>query len=317
MHICILDGQTLNPGDLNWDGLKSFGTLDIYERSPLEEIVKRSKDADVVIVNKVKLNGSHFDELPKLKLICISATGYDNVDIQAAKERNIAVCNVSGYSTSGVAQHVFAMLLSWLNRPVEHDATVKEGQWVNSPDFSYTLLPIEELAGKTFGVFGFGQIGQRVASIAKAFGMRVLAVNKYPDRVQMDGVEFVDKETLARSSDYLSLHVPFNESTNAMVNSDFVQMMPDHAILINTGRGGLIQEEQLATALNQGQLAAALLDVLSTEPPQKNNPLLSAKNCLINPHIAWASVQSRQRLLAGIEGNIKDYLSGKETNRIV
>ena len=267
-------------------------------------------------MNKVKLDKSLLQQMPNLRLICISATGFDNVDIQAAKDLGIAVCNVKGYSTSGVAQHVFAQLLSYFNQPKDFWSKVSEGKWSKSEDFCFYLNPIEELQGKRIGIYGFGQIGQQLAKLALAFGMQVQAVNKYPERSQIDGVEFVEPETLIRTSEILSLHIPLNQSSKQMINKALIETMPKQAILVNTGRGGLIHEAELAESLNNGIIRAAFLDVLSSEPPQANNPLLDAKNCFITPHVAWASVASRKRLMEGLALNIAAFLDNTPLNRL-
>ena len=316
MKICILDGSTLNPGDLSWSSLEEFGELYIYDRTSANKIIDRAQDADILIVNKVKLDKSLLQQMPNLRLICISATGFDNVDIQAAKDLGIAVCNVKGYSTSGVAQHVFAQLLSYFNQPKDFWSKVSEGKWSKSEDFCFYLNPIEELQGKRIGIYGFGQIGQQLAKLALAFGMQVQAVNKYPERSQIDGVEFVEPETLIRTSEILSLHIPLNQSSKQMINKALIETMPKQAILVNTGRGGLIHEAELAGSLNNGIIRAAFLDVLSSEPPQANNPLLDAKNCFITPHVAWASVASRKRLMEGLALNIAAFLDNTPLNRL-
>lgn len=316
MKICILDGSTLNPGDLSWSSLEEFGELYIYDSTSANKIIDRAQDADILIVNKVKLDKSLLKQMPNLRLICISATGFDNVDIESAKDLGIAVCNVKGYSTSGVAQHVFAQLLTYFNQPKDFWSKVSEGKWSQSEDFCFYLNPIEELQGKRIGIYGFGQIGQQLAKLALAFGMQVQAVNKYPERSQIDGVEFVEPGKLIRTSEILSLHIPLNQSTKQMINKALIETMPKQAILVNTGRGGLIHEAELADSLNNGIIRAAFLDVLSSEPPQANNPLLDAKNCFITPHVAWASVASRKRLMEGLALNIAAFLDNTPLNRL-
>lgn len=316
MNICILDGSTLNPGDLTWEALETFGTLNIYDRTAPNQVVERSKDADILIVNKVKLDQYLLKQLPKLKLICISATGFDNVDIQSAKDLKIAVCNVKGYSTSGVAQHVFAQLLSYFNQARTFWKAVDDNKWESSPDFCFYLDPIEELTGKRLGIYGFGQIGQQVAKLALAFGMQVKAINKYPERNQMQEVEFVNEDELIAQSEILSLHIPLSPASSEMINTQFLNKMPANAILVNTGRGGLIHEQDLADQLNSNNLRAAFLDVLSTEPPLSTNPLLKTKNCFITPHVAWASVESRKRLMQGLAHNIQAFISKQSLNRL-
>jgi glycerate dehydrogenase len=316
MNICILDGSTLNPGDLNWAPIEQFGELSIYDRTPTDLIVERSQDADILIVNKVKLTKGLMAQMPKLRLICISATGFDNVDIQAAKELGIAVSNVKGYSTTGVAQHVFAQLLSYFNQAAQFWDKTSKDHWTNSKDFCFYLDPIEELAGKRIGIYGFGQIGQQVAKLALAFGMEVSAVSKYPEQTKMEGVQFVSPETLIKNSEIITLHIPLTPSSLEMVDNIFLDQLQENSILINTGRGGLINEQILADYLNKGRIRAAFLDVLSSEPPQNDNPLLKAKNCFITPHVAWASLQSRQRLMQGLADNIDAFYSNKSLNRL-
>lgn len=314
MKIIALDGRTLNPGDLSWEGLSAFGEYEIHDFTPREQVVERGKPADILLVNKVVLGKSELSKLPNLKCICVTATGYNNVDLQAARERNIPVCNAVGYSTDSVAQHVFALLLALTNRVYQHHISVQAGEWQRSDDFAYTLHTLPELAGKTFGIYGFGRIGQRVADLAQAFGMTVLATHKHPERDARPGVEFVRLEELFERSDAISLHAPLSEANREIVNAQLLQRMKPTAYLINTGRGGLIQEADLKLALQEKQLAGAALDVLSTEPPKEGNVLISAPNCIITPHLAWASLEARQRLMEITLNNIRAFQAGAPQN---
>jgi glycerate dehydrogenase len=314
MKIIALDGRTLNPGDLSWEGLGAFGEYKIHDFTPREQVVERGKPADILLVNKVVLRKSELSQLPNLKCICVTATGYNNVDLQAARERNIPVCNAVGYSTDSVAQHVFALLLALTNRVYQHHISVQAGEWQRSDDFAYTLHTLPELAGKTFGIYGFGRIGQRVADLAQAFGMTVLATHKHPERDARPGVEFVSLEELFERSDAISLHAPLSEANREIVNAQLLQRMKPTAYLINTGRGGLIQEADLKLALQEKQLAGAALDVLSTEPPKEGNVLISAPNCIITPHLAWASLEARQRLMEITLNNIRSFQAGAPQN---
>jgi glycerate dehydrogenase len=249
-----------------------------------------------------------------LKCICVTATGYNNVDLQAARERGIPVCNAVGYSTDSVAQHVFALLLALTNKVYQHHISVQAGEWQRSDDFAYTLHTLPELAGKIFGIYGFGRIGQRVADLAQAFGMKILATHKHPERDARPGVEFVSLEELFERSDVTSLHAPLSEANREIVNAQLLQRMKSTAYLINTGRGGLIQEADLKLALQEGQLAGAALDVLSTEPPKEGNVLISAPNCILTPHLAWASLEARQRLMDITLNNIRAFQAGAPQN---
>lgn len=314
MKIIALDGRTLNPGDLSWKGLSTFGEYEIHDFTPSEQVVERGKPADILLVNKVVLGKAELSQLPNLKCICVTATGYNNVDLQAARERNIPVCNAVGYSTDSVAQHVFALLLALTNRVYQHHISVQAGEWQRSDDFAYTLHTLPELAGKAFGIYGFGRIGQRVADLAQAFGMKVLATHKHPERDARPGVEFVSLEALFERSDAISLHAPLSEANREIVNAQLLQRMKPTAYLINAGRGGLIQEADLKLALQEKQLAGAALDVLSTEPPKEGNVLISAPNCIITPHLAWASLEARQRLMEITLNNIRAFQAGAPQN---
>jgi len=314
MKIVVLDGFAMNPGDLNWNALKQLGTTEIYDRSSSEETGKRIADAEIVLTNKVVLNKEMIEAAPKLKYIGVMATGYNIVDITAAHTRNIIVTNVPAYSTASVAQLTFAFILELANHTALYGESVRKGDWIRSKDFSYHLEPIMELQNKTLSIIGFGQIGKAVAKIALAFGMNVIFSHKHPERDQMPGVTFVDEKTCFREADILSLHCPLNESNLHFVNKELLATMKPTSFLINTSRGGLINEPDLAEALNNGIIAGAALDVLSTEPPSADNPLLQAKNCLINPHVAWATFESRSRLMKVVVNNVKAFLEGKAEN---
>ena len=314
--IVALDGYTMNPGDLSWDKIGMLGELEVYNRSTRSQAEERALDADILIVNKFVIDKAFLDNCGSLKLVCVSATGYNNVDIDACTKRNIKVCNVSNYSTSGVAQHVFAMLMHWLNQIGKHNNLVKKGYWSICPDFSFTASPIHELSGKQFGILGYGDIGKKVAQIAKAFGMHVLVCRKSDTPILEDGVQKVDLDTLLSNSDMLSLHANLDESTHQIINKASLSKMKKNAILINTSRGGLINEMDLAECLMEEKIAAALLDVLTEEPAPLNHPFYQIRTCKITPHIAWATVQSRTRLMKSVEENIAAFLAGKPQNEI-
>lgn len=312
MHILILDGYTLNPGDLTWAPFEALGTLRYFDRTPVGETVERARDAEVIITNKAPVTGEMMAQLPKLKYIGVTATGFNIVDVAAARERGIVVTNVSDYGSMAVAQQVFAMVLNFTNRIQEHSESVRAGGWAACPDFAYTLSPIPELGGKTLGLMGYGNIARAVADIGRAFGMRILANRRTPQ--PEPGVAFVDVDTLFRESDFLSLHCPLTPETGGLVNARTLGLMKPTALLVNTGRGPLVVEEDLAAALRDGKLAGAAVDVLSKEPPPADNPLLSAPNCVVTPHNAWAAVEARQRLMQGAADNLRAFLEGKPVN---
>jgi glycerate dehydrogenase len=314
MNIVVLDGYTLNPGDLTWKGIEAFGDVKIYERTPPKQIADRCKEADIVLTNKAPLNRSTLEQLPRLKLIAVTATGYNIVDTLTAKENGVAVCNVPGYGTASVAQHVFALLLELTNAVGVNSATVKESKWQQSIDWCYSEQPITELSGKTFGIVGFGNIGQRVARIATAFGMKVIYSN--PNKKESNAGEQRDLITVFKESDVVSLHCPLKADNNEFVNKELLHQMKRNAFLINTARGQLIHEADLADALNEGVIAGAALDVLSVEPPSSNNPLLTARNCIITPHNAWMSKEARQRIMETTQSNIEAFLNGEVKNRV-
>jgi len=306
-EICFLDAYTLSPGDLDLSDLDQLGHLTKYDRTSPSDIVERAKNAEIVITNKCNLNEEIISQLPHLKLIQVAATGYNNIDLNAAQKADVTVCNVSGYSTESVAQHVFALLLNYTNRVDLYHKEVRLQKWSETPDFSYWHNPIPALQSKTFGIIGYGQIGQAVAKIASAFGMRVLVSHKYDAKSTDSNITFHDQDYVFENANVISLHAPLNDSTNAFINSDSLKHMSSDTILINTGRGGLINERDLADALNDGVIQAALLDVLSAEPPLNDNPLINATNCYITPHQAWSNIRARQQLLAGIVNNIINF----------
>lgn len=316
-QIVILDGHTLNPGDLTWSVLEAIGECTIYPRTAPELTIERAKSAEIVIVNKHILSADLLTQLPNLRYIGVSATGYNNVDVATANQKGITVSNVAGYSTPAVAQHVFALLLHMTNRVAAYDKSIKDGDWANSPDFSYTLGTLPELTSLTLGIYGLGRIGQAVADIGLAFGMRVLACHKHPVRDAKTGVEFVDLATLFRESNVISLHAPLTPANTQIVNKSLLETMPSLSFLINTGRGALINEGDLVVGLQQGKPSAAALDVLQQEPPLPGHPLSQLDNCYITPHIAWASYSARQRLMAEVAKNIKAFLAGRPQNVLV
>jgi glycerate dehydrogenase len=316
MKIVVLDAFAMNPGDLSWEQLKNIGDTEIYDRSLPEESIKRVADAEIILTNKALVNKDIMEAAPNLKYIGVMATGYNVVDITEAHKRNIVVTNVPAYSTASVAQLTFAFILELANHTALYAQSVKNGDWVRSKDFSYHLKPIMELQNKTLGIIGFGQIGQNVAKIALAFGMRIISSHKHPERDKMEGVTFVDEKTCFKEADIVSLHCPLTQDNFEFVNKQLLATMKPKAFLVNTSRGGLVNENDLAEALNHETIAGAALDVLSTEPPSANNPLLHAKNCLINPHVAWATFESRTRLMDVVVNNIEAFLKGKPVNVI-
>ncbi len=314
MKIVILDGYTANPGDLSWKELEKMGSLTVYERTRPEETVARAADADIVLTNKVIISREVIAQLPCLKYIGVLATGYNVVDIQAAHERGIVVTNVPAYSTESVAQMVFAHLLNATNRTDHYATQNRELRWTENRDFCYWDFPHMELAEKTFGIVGLGNIGQRVAEIALAFGMKVKAVTSKPADALPTGIGKADLEELLATSDVVSLHCPLTNRTRHMINPQTLQLMKPSAILINTGRGPLVDDQAVATALAEGRLSAFCADVLTEEPPKADNPLLKQPNAFITPHIAWATNEARTRLLQVVISNVKAFLDGKPQN---
>lgn len=314
MKIVILESKAVNPGDLSWDAIKTFGDVTAYDRTPAEEAAVRIGDAEVILINKTPITAEVMDQCPNLRLVCVEATGYNVVDCEAAKARNILVCNVPAYSTDCVAQFTFALLLEACCRVGLHNDSVHNGDWCRNPDFCYWLTPQMELSGKTMGIIGFGKIGRAVGKIANAFGMKVLAYNRSrcPEGEALG--EYVPLEQLLVESDVISLHCPMTELTANIINGSTIAKMKDGAILINTARGGLINEAELAAALEQGKLRAYCADVVSEEPIKESNPLLTAPNCILTPHMAWAPVEARQRIIDITVQNIQGYLNGKPVN---
>ena len=314
MKIVVLDGFTANPGDLSWKRLEELGTVTVYDRTKPEETVARAADADIVLTNKVIISREIMMQLPQLKYIGVLATGYNVVDIEAAHERSIIVTNVPAYSTESVAQMVFAHLLTVTNRTEHYALQNRQGRWTKNPDFCYWDFPHMELAGKTFGIVGLGNIGRRVAEIALAFGMRVKALTSKAANALPAGIEKADLEELLAKSDVISLHCPLTDTTRHLINYETLQQMKPSTILINTGRGPLVDDQAVASALAEGQLAAFCADVLTEEPPKADNPLLSQPNAFITPHIAWATEEARSRLLQVAISNVEAFLNAKPQN---
>lgn len=314
MKIVVLDGFTANPGDLSWKGLEELGTITVFDRTKPEETVARAADADIVLTNKVIISREIMMQLPQLKYIGVLATGYNVVDIEAAHERSIIVTNVPAYSTESVAQMVFAHLLTVTNRTEHYALQNRQGRWTKNPDFCYWDFPHMELAGKTFGIVGLGNIGRRVAEIALAFGMRVKALTSKAANALPAGIEKADLEELLAKSDVISLHCPLTDTTRHLINYETLQQMKPSTILINTGRGPLVDDQAVASALAEGQLAAFCADVLTEEPPKADNPLLSQPNAFITPHIAWATEEARSRLLQVAISNVEAFLNAKPQN---
>ncbi len=315
MKIVLLDGYTLNPGDLDWAPLQEIGAFTVYDRVKPEEIVEKAKGAEILLTNKSKITAEVLEQLPELKYIGVTATGYNIVDIEAARERKIPVTNVSDYSSRAVAQHTFSLLLHFTNDVARLGESVRQKQWAQSPDFCYSFSPLTELSGKTLGLIGFGSIAKEVAKIGHAFGMRVIAHRRSEKpALGFEFVEIMPLEAVFRESDVLSLHCPLTEETKGIINAERLGWMKPTAYLINTGRGPLIVEQELADALNQGKIAGAGLDVLSVEPPSIDNPLQEAKNCVITPHVAWLAFEARRRLLQMTADNIKAFLNGTPIN---
>jgi glycerate dehydrogenase len=316
MNIIVLDGHALNPGDLDWGPLEELGNLTLYERSDARQVVDRAREADVVLTNKALLQKKQLRELPNLKFISVMATGYNTVDVQTAKERGIQVSNVVGYSSDSVAQHAMALLLELSNNVGMHGSDVARGGWSGSTDWSYWKTPLIELLGKKLGIIGYGSIGNRTGQIARAFGMEVLV---YHPRLQEGTKHYrlVTLDELFSQSDFISLHVPLNPDTQEIVNRDRLQQMKPSAFLINTSRGPLINEPDLKWALENKVISGAALDVLSSEPPSAEHPLIGALNCIITPHQAWASFESRSRLMEETVKNVEAFLKGEQRNRVV
>ena len=316
MNIVILDGYTANPGDLSWQGLEEIGEVTVYDRTKADETVARAADADIVLTNKVIISREIIAQLPRLKYIGVLATGYNVVDIEAAHERGITVTNVPAYSTESVAQMVFAHLLTVTNRTEHYALENRNGRWTKNPDFCYWDFPHMELAGKTFGIVGLGNIGRRVAEIATAFGMHVKALTSKSADALPANIEKATLESILSTSDVLSLHCPLTDKTRHLINHETLQQMKPTAILINTGRGPLVDDQAVADALSGGRLAAFCADVLTEEPPKADNPLLKQPNAYMTPHIAWASKEARVRLVQVATDNVRAFINGRPQNMV-
>lgn len=315
MKIVVLDGYTLNPGDLSWEELSKMGELIVYERTSLAEIVERVKDAEIVFTNKVPISKETIAQLDILQYIGVQATGYNIIDTEAAKQKNIIVSNVPGYSTDSVAQLCFALLLELTHHVQKHSDAVSDGKWARSADFCFWDYPLIELAGKSMGIIGFGTIGQKVADIATAFGMNIIAQSRTKtDQSARKNFKWAELDELLKEADAISIHCPLTPETKGMINEKSLSIMKKSSFLINTSRGPIINDEDLANALNKGVIAGAGIDVLSTEPPKADNPLFTAKNCLITPHIAWATKEARSRLMNTTISNLQAFLNGKPVN---
>src|SRR5688572_27307002 len=312
MKIVVTDGYALNPGDLSWKAIEDYGELIVHERTSHDLIYERCKHADIILSNKTELNKDLIVTLSDLKLISVLATGYNVIDITAAHNNGIVVCNVPAYGTASVAQHTFALILELTNHISLHSGSVANGEWQQSPDWCYSRRPLMELAGKTLGIVGMGNIGRQTALIAIAFGMRVIYASRH--NKQADPGEYKDLQSLFSESDFISLHCPLTPENKEFVNAGLLQLMKPSAYIINTARGQLINEKDLANALNSNKIAGAALDVLSKEPPQDDNPLLKAKNCVITPHNAWMTKEARQRIIDVTAKNIQYFLDGHPQN---
>lgn len=313
MKIIVLDGTPLNPGDLSWDALKVLGEVTVHQRTAPDEVAERIADAEIVLTNKVKLGAEHFANAPNLKYVGEMATGFDNIDVKAARENEIAVCNVPSYSANFTAQTAIALLLELCHHIGSHADDVAAGAWANSPDFSFWNKPLIDLEGKTLVILGMGTIGRRVAKIGDVLGMRVIAAQSPGRDYDSDSMHIPLSDALPQA-DVVSLHCPLKPETRALVNAEFLRQMKASALLINTARGAIIDEAALAHALEQGTIAGFAADVLSAEPPPANNPLLGAKNALVTPHIGWASIEARARCLQTSVENLRAYLDGKPQN---
>ncbi|MGI6005309.1 MAG: D-2-hydroxyacid dehydrogenase [Christensenellales bacterium] len=312
--IVVLDGYTENPGDLSWGGLEALGELTVYDRTPADQIVSRIGDADIVYTNKTPITRQTLEACPNIRFIGVLATGYNVVDVEAARERGIPVTNVPTYGTDAVGQFAIALLLEICHHIGHHSDAVHQGRWENSPDFCFWDYPLIELLDKTIGIIGFGRIGQVTGRIAQAMGMKVLAYDSYPNDAGRQLAEYVDLDTLFEQSDVIALHCPLFPETEGIVNKDSIAKMKDGVIIINNSRGPLIVEQDLADALNSGKVYAAGVDVVSSEPISSDNPLLKAKNCIITPHISWAPKESRQRLMDIAVNNLAQFLKGTSVN---
>lgn len=310
----ILDGHTENPGDLSWECIENLVDLTVYPRTEPQDVLQRAKDADILIINKVQLTIELIEQLPKLKFVSTLATGFNQIDGIALRERGISLSNIPAYSTNAVAQMVFAFILELTNQTAAYTADVKKGNWSKCEDFCYWNKPLYELDGKVLGIIGFGKIGSRVAEIGKAFGMKAIAYTPSGKKEGYPDIEFTDLDTVLSKADYISVHCPLTDKTAGLINKDFIGKMKKSAYIINTSRGPVANEQDVKDALVSGNIAGYGTDVLSTEPPANDNPLLTAPNCLITPHVAWAAYETRLRLMGILEENIKGYLSGTPVN---
>ncbi len=320
MKIVVLDGYTLNPGDLSWDGLKKIGETTVYDRTSYDlggqdKIIERVGDADIVFTNKTPLTREAMEKMPSLRFIGVLATGYNIVDVEAAKEKGVVVTNIPTYGTTAVAQMTFALLLEICHHVGAHSDAVKRGDWTNNPDWCFWNYPLIELADKTIGIIGYGKIGQNVGKIAQAFGMHVIAYDNYQNKaLENDMMRYVEMDELMACSDVISLHCPLFDSTKGIINKNTIAQMKDGVFVINTSRGPLVVEEDLAQGLNSGKVGGAALDVVSSEPIKSDNPLLKAKNCIITPHISWAPKESRKRLMDIAVDNLRRFIEGNPVN---
>ncbi len=317
MKIVVLEGHAVNPGDISWDSLSALGDVTIYEHTPKELVSERIRDADLVLVNKIEFSAAVMDECKNLKYIGELATGYNNIDITAASQRGITVCNIPAYSTPSVAQHTFALLLELCMHTGLHSNGVMAGKWNSCSDFCYWETPLIELSGKTMGIIGFGQIGKTVARIAVCFGMKVIACAAHPRTESgIDGVSMVTLEELICSSDIISLHCPLTQENKGLICAETISKMRDGIIIINTARGGLVNEQDVTDALKSGKMRGFAADVLAKEPPVDGSPLFEAPNCVITPHIAWAPIESRKRLMSIATENVRAFIGGHPQNKV-
>lgn len=317
MKICILDGYSLNPGDLDWSPVERLGDVTLFDRTPADKIVERAADADIVLTNKVPFSADTLRQLPRLRFICVLATGYNIIDTEAAARQGVVVANIPAYSTMSVAQMAFAHILNITNHVASYAREVADGKWTNCPDFCFWDSALTELAGKTMGIVGLGNTGMATARIAVAMGMKVVALTSKSADTLPEGITPAPLDDVLASADVVSLHCPLTQSTRHLINAASIAKMKPSAILINTGRGPLVDEQAVADALNGGRLAAFGADVLSQEPPRGDNPLLSARNCFLTPHIAWATLEARTRLMSTATENVRQFIAGEPVaNRV-
>lgn len=314
MKIAVLEARTVSKGDVSFDELYKLGEVKEYPLTPADKIIENIGDAEIVLCNKTPFTADIIRACPKLKYIGLCATGYNNVDLETCNELGITVCNVPAYSTDAVAQHTFALMLQFANRVSEYDGFVKDGGWIRSETFSNFAYPIQELSGKTLGIIGYGSIGRKTAEIAKAFGMNVLVNTRTPK--QDETVKFVEINELFSEADFITVHCPLTEKTNGLVNKDMLSLCKPSCVIINTSRGPVINEQDLADALNSGRIAGAALDVLCSEPMSESCPLMGAKNCIITPHVAWAPLETRERLVKTVAANVKAFIDGNPINTV-